>query len=146
MHKVLVNSLSSLSLTRNSVSRLTDWLAMTLRVLTGGKTSKQTNNKLQKCCSLVWLFVLKSCSPLWLCQLQKRSIYHFRWDYWTVSLCISSLFFNTLWRGEMTNLSFVRSNIFITKLVGLFIWAASRQNQQNDVCAQQRLRSAWASA
>ena len=26
------------------------------------------------------------------------------------------------------------------------IWAASRQNQQNGMCAQQRLRSAWASA
>ena len=27
-----------------------------------------------------------------------------------------------------------------------FIWAASWQNQQNDLCAQRRLRSAWASA
>ena len=27
-----------------------------------------------------------------------------------------------------------------------FIWAVSWQNQQNDKCAQQRLRSAWASA
>ena len=26
------------------------------------------------------------------------------------------------------------------------IWAASRQNQQNGMCAQRRLRSAWASA
>ena len=26
------------------------------------------------------------------------------------------------------------------------IWAASWQNQQNGMCAQQRLRSAWASA
>ena len=26
------------------------------------------------------------------------------------------------------------------------IWAVSRQNQQNDLCTQQRLRSAWASA
>ena len=27
-----------------------------------------------------------------------------------------------------------------------YIWAASRQNQQNDLCAQRRLRSAWESA
>ena len=27
-----------------------------------------------------------------------------------------------------------------------FIWAATWQNQQNDMCAQRRLRSAWASA
>ena len=26
------------------------------------------------------------------------------------------------------------------------IWAAAQQNQQNDMCAQRRLRSAWASA
>ena len=26
------------------------------------------------------------------------------------------------------------------------IWAAKRQNQQNDMCAQRRLRSAWVSA
>ena len=25
------------------------------------------------------------------------------------------------------------------------IWATSQQNQQNDLCAQQRLRSVWAS-
>ena len=35
--------------------------------------------------------------------------------------------------------------IYTLLLSGFFIWAASWQNQQNDVCAQWRLRSAWAS-
>ena len=33
-----------------------------------------------------------------------------------------------------------------TLVVRDIIWAAAWQNQQNDLCAQQRLRSAWASA
>ena len=36
-------------------------------------------------------------------------------------------------------LKFMRQPLF-------FIWAAARQNQQNDMCAQRLLRSAWASA
>ena len=33
-----------------------------------------------------------------------------------------------------------------TKHKRVNIWTAARQNQQNDMCAQRRLRSAWASA
>ena len=33
----------------------------------------------------------------------------------------------------------------LTCLPPAYNWAASWQNQQNDMCAQQRLRSAWAS-
>ena len=37
-------------------------------------------------------------------------------------------------------------NKYFDQLFSGNIWAASWQNQQNDLCTQQRLRSAWASA
>ena len=42
------------------------------------------------------------------------------------------------------NLSFLVSVFFY--FIVRFIWAASWQNQQNGMCTQQRLRSAWANA
>ena len=53
-------------------------------------------------------------------------------------VCIS----NTL----IHSLSSFTSNKFIKIYLSFDIWATSWQNQQNDMCAQQRLRSAWASA
>ena len=41
---VLVNCLGGLSLPRNSASRLTDWLNLTLIMLPGPPNLKQTNN------------------------------------------------------------------------------------------------------
>ena len=38
------------------------------------------------------------------------------------------------------NISYTRLNSILSFRI---IWAAARQNQQNDLCAQQRLRSAW---
>ena len=40
----------------------------------------------------------------------------------------------------------VRDLYFIVFWIVYQIWATSCQNQQNDLCTQQRLRSAWASA
>ena len=39
-----------------------------------------------------------------------------------------------------------RSETRLDTKLKFFKWAASWQNQQNGMCAQQRLRSAWASA
>ena len=40
---------------------------------------------------------------------------------------------------------FVFCGILFTTVFAKVIWAATWQNQQNDLCAQRRLRSAWAS-
>ena len=44
------------------------------------------------------------------------------------------------------SLKFRTITIIASSIKFFIIWAASWQNQQNDLCAQQRLRSAWASA
>ena len=43
------------------------------------------------------------------------------------------------WRGSSVSLNYLA-------VISVFNWAASWQNQQNGMCAQQRHRSAWASA
>ena len=48
MHKVLVNRLGGLSLSRKSVVRLTDRPDMTLDVYSGRKTTKQPTNLTQE--------------------------------------------------------------------------------------------------
>ena len=40
----------------------------------------------------------------------------------------------------------IQIHVIANHAIKRFIWAASRQNQQNGLCTQQRLRSAWASA
>ena len=40
----------------------------------------------------------------------------------------------------------VKRNVDILRTMVLLIWTAAWQNQQSGMCAQQRLRSAWASA
>ena len=69
--------------------------------------------------------------PPWFCNAWKSCFKIF-------SLCTKSL----LYFG--TGISFSLS-IFLKQISCNFIWAATWQNQQNELCIQRRLRSAWAS-
>ena len=52
------------------------------------------------------------------------------------------------WDVELYFILYIPANLIIVLavLLHIYIWAASWQNQQNDLRAQRRLRSAWASA
>ena len=48
--------------------------------------------------------------------------------------------------GHMTKMAAMPIYVRVSRVLTWVHWAASWQNQQSDLCAQQRLRSAWASA
>ena len=84
--------------------------------------------------------IFYTCTILWLCRKLNK------WGY-SMNITFPTLFGPSTWHRKtfLAVWRFSRSIFLSLVTVTQVNWAISWQNQQNDMCAQRRLRSAWAS-
>ena len=99
---------------------------------------------------LIWVFAGRACHFVgfvmrWLIWLPQTYLYlHFRYELRVRYLPKS---FHELYSKDKVTFYYLYDQVCAFWIFSIvYIWAAAWQNQQNDLCAQWRLRSAWATA